>query len=483
MTATTPTNDQERNTHSSGAKIFALSAIGKSIQQMLLDKTEGQAFWIRAEISKVTRASSGHFYLDLVEEVSGRQEAKMRASIWKGNAATIRRTLGNEFDAVLKNGREIVFSARITYHPVFGLSLDIQDIDLSSMLGELERRKQLTLSTLKAEGAVGPNRRLKLSLAPQRVLLIGSPGTAGFRDFISHIQENEHGYSIDLGILPVTVQGESAAGQIIHALKLADRIAEKTPIDAVALLRGGGSPLDLDVFNDLNLCRQIAASSRPILTGIGHEIDLTLADVVAHRAYKTPTDVADGIIDSIGNFHQAVMDKVQGIAHLAEQSIRADREAVLHWHNLISERPVSKVQLLRGALSKTGFQLAQITRQQLAHEQLSLAHNRSALGPIAIARIAQVERPQLSNWHSALEQHTRKALLLQNERIAGLQRTLGLLAPERTLARGFSITRTVNNGKALTNTEGLQAGERLSSTLSSGVIESEIIHVKPNHHE
>ena len=289
---------------------------------MLEEKTGGEAFWIRAEISKITAARSGHFYLDLVEEVNGSQRAKMRASIWKGSASKIQQELGGEFDQVLQNGREIVCQAHITFHPVFGFSLNIQSIDLGSMLGELERRKQATIATLKAEEALDRNKQWPRPLAPQRIVLIASPATAGYSDFMAHIEQNEFGYALDVGVIPVSVQGEKAAAQITAALEKADRIASLTPIDAVVLLRGGGSALDLDIFNDLNLCRQIAAASRPVLTGIGHETDLVLADIVAHRSYKTPTDLADGLIDDLANFESAAIEKLKYIARTAERHIK-----------------------------------------------------------------------------------------------------------------------------------------------------------------
>ncbi len=453
--------EHDRNIHSSGEKIFALSAIGQSIQQMLDQKTGGKAFWIRAEISKVVAARSGHFYLDLVEEVKGRQQAKMRASIWKGTALKIQKDLGGEFEQVLQNGREIVCQAQVTFHPIHGFSLNIQSIDLGSMLGELERRKQATLATLRSEDALNRNKQWPRALAPQRILLIASPDTAGYCDFMAHIEDNEYGYALDVGVLPVAVQGVHAAAQITAAIKKADHIASLTAIDAVVILRGGGSALDLDVFNDLDLCRQIAASTQPVLTGIGHETDLAIADIVAQRNFKTPTDLADGLIDDLANFESAAIEKTRYIARFAERFTVSSREQLTAWQQHVAERPIARLQLLRSLLANTGLQLAQLTSVRLQKQQLIL-----------------------TGFRTQLQAHATRALALQRERVEGLQRTLAVLGPEQTLARGFSITRhSPKDGqpaRALTNLSDLKPGDRITTTLASGLIESEITQLTLN---
>ena len=160
---------------------------------------------------------------------------------------------------------------------------------------------------------------------PQRIVLIGSGGTAGHTDFLAHLRNNPYGYAFDLGCLDAPVQGAKAAGALVEALHRAGRAAMRTPVDAVVMLRGGGAKLDLDIFNDLTLCRAIAAMDVPVVTGIGHETDSTLVDFVAHSHCKTPTAVADWLVDRMASFESSVGREGRSVAaecraQLSEQS-------------------------------------------------------------------------------------------------------------------------------------------------------------------
>ena len=270
-------------------KIYTLSQLGESLKRTLERVTSERALWFKAEIAKISQSPAGHMYLELVEEAQGQRLAVMRGTLWKSQLAAVREALGDATSQVLSRGTEIVFSGRVNYHPVYGVSLVVEEIDLSAMIGEAERRKQATLATLKAQGAMELNRGVPLPRLVQRIALIGSPGTSGFRDFAVHLMKNEWGVGFDVEVFPATVQGKDAPPTLIEALARAEAWAP----DAVVMVRGGGSALDLDAFNDLDLCLAISQTTHPVLTGIGHETDLSVVDLVAHRHFKTPTAVAD----------------------------------------------------------------------------------------------------------------------------------------------------------------------------------------------
>ena len=173
----------------------------------------------------------------------------------------------------------------VSFHEVHGLSLVIEEIDLSFMLGELERRKAEAIKKIKSKGIHLLNSSLKLPTVIQKVALVGSPGTSGFRDFVKHVIDNDWLFRYNIDVYPTSVQGVDAPNQIAKAVLQ----SELGFPDVIVILRGGGSPLDLDCFNDYNLALTISKLKSPVLTGIGHETDFSLADLVSNRYFKTPT--------------------------------------------------------------------------------------------------------------------------------------------------------------------------------------------------
>ena len=398
-------------------KIYTLSQLGESLKRTLEQVTQGRALWFKAEIAKLSKSPSGHVYLELVEEVNGSRMAVMRGTIWKSQIVAVRESLGEATDQVLSAGTEIVFSGRVNYHPVYGVSLVIEEIDLSAMIGEAERRKQAAIAELKARGAFEWNRGLPLPRLVQRVALVGSPGTSGFRDFGIHLLRNEWGVGFDVEVFPATVQGKEAPPTLIAAI---DRAQQWQP-DAVVVVRGGGSALDLDAFNDLELCLAIAQCPFPILTGIGHETDLSVADLVAHRDFKTPTAVADFLVDRMVT----------------------ERSRLAEWSLAMGQRVQQRLTWERERFAQDMQTLRLQPRQMLAAEALRLSH----------------AREQVSSWaKQALEKHV--------QRMAHLASTVDALNPDKTLQRGFAVAR--KDGKAVRDAADLALGDMLSLRFHKG---------------
>lgn len=398
-------------------KIYTLSQLGESLKRTLEQVTQGRALWFKAEIAKLSKSPSGHVYLELVEEVNGSRMAVMRGTIWKSQHVAVRESLGEATDQVLSAGTEIVFSGRVNYHPVYGVSLVIEEIDLSAMIGEAERRKQATIAELKALGAFEWNRGLPLPRLVQRVALVGSPGTSGFRDFGMHLLRNEWGVGFDVEVFPATVQGKEAPATLIAALH---RAQEWQP-DAVVVVRGGGSALDLDAFNDLELCLAIAQCPLPVLTGIGHETDLSVADLVAHRDFKTPTAVADFLVDRMVT----------------------ERSRLAEWSLAMGQRVQQRLTWERERFAQDMQTLRLQPRQMLAAEALRLSH----------------AREQVSSWaKQALEKHV--------QRMAHLASTVDALNPDKTLQRGFAVAR--KDGKAVRDAADLALGDQLALRFHKG---------------
>ncbi len=257
--------------------------------------------WVSAEIGemKINRAS-GHCYLELVEGADSGSvpKAKLSAVVWRTTFYTLAAHFLSVTGAELASGMSVLLKVSVTYHELYGLSLQVVDIDPAYTLGEQERQRRETINKLSEEGVIDMNRSLPLPDVVQRVAVISSAQAAGYRDFMEHLSDAPYQFSVEL--FDAVVQGLGAEKSIVEALELiADRMEE---FDAVVVIRGGGSRSDLSCFNSYELCYVAAQFPLPILTGIGHDKDTSVMDLIARVALKTPTAVADFLVDCARNF-------------------------------------------------------------------------------------------------------------------------------------------------------------------------------------
>lgn len=251
--------------------------------------------WVRAEISAMSVKANGHCYLELSQNEGKTLIAKVRAMIWKGRYQLLSQYFTSITGASLKPGMEILANVRVTYHEIYGLSLTIEDIDPDFTQGQRERQRQETIDKLKVQGLLDKQRNLSIPVLPYRLAVISSASAAGFGDFKRHLLENEYQFAYELILFEATMQGQDAASSIQKAMKKICSVGKT--FDAVLILRGGGSELDLDCFDDYGLAVAIANYPIPIFTAIGHDRDYHVADMVAYANVKTPTALADYFIE------------------------------------------------------------------------------------------------------------------------------------------------------------------------------------------
>jgi len=292
---------------------------------------------VRAEVASIQQRTNGHCYLELCQSDSRTQLAKVRAIIWRSQADSLLKGFAQATGSPLQPGAAVIFEVRVNYSELYGVSLIIEDIDLTTTLGEAELRRRRTLEKLEEEGLLELQKELALPSVPYSIAVISAPDAAGYGDFRRHLLENEYGFAFDITLFEATIQGESAPASIIDAL---DRIAfsalptngimersdsgglggnaprplgvqgdsslpqsgrrqEAAGFDAIMILRGGGSVLDLACFDDYELCAAIARCPIPVCTAIGHDRDEHAADLVAGISVKTPTALADLLIDAV----------------------------------------------------------------------------------------------------------------------------------------------------------------------------------------
>lgn len=285
-----------------------------------LDEHLASCYWVQAEVSSYSE-KGGHAYLELVEN----KKAKMRATCWAGTKELLMAYFESETGQRLQAGMSVLVEVEVQWHAVFGLSLSIVGIDPSYTLGDLARQRQQTIAQLQADGLLEAQQLLTLPTLIRRIAVISSPSAAGYEDF-KHQLDNS-GYRFETQLFGAIMQGEGAERSILAALEeISD--SEAGPFDAVAIIRGGGATADLSCFDSYTLCAVCAQFELPILSGIGHTRDVSVLDLVAHEALKTPTAVAEWLIHRMDTQMNRITDLITRLQRTAERQILIRRHRV-----------------------------------------------------------------------------------------------------------------------------------------------------------
>lgn len=335
--------------------------------------------WVIAEISDFSLNRNGHCYLELIEkEIEGDKIlARSRATIW----SSVYRMLRPFFESVtgqeLMPGIKILVRADVEFHELYSLSLNIRDIEPSYTIGDLARKRQMIIRKLEESGAFDMNRELQMPLVPQKIAIISSPTAAGYGDFYDQLIKNPSGYIFYTHLFPAIMQGEDTCRSIIAAL---DEIVEHISFfDAVVIIRGGGSRLDLSSFDNFELGLNVAQFPLPVITGIGHEQDDSIVDLVAHTRCKTPTAVAEFLINRVEEFEirldhavQSTVGRVQSYLADEKNDIARIMEGMrLRVRGFTEYRKLSLVQLLSRATSSAAQYLRLSKDKLVRFEQVS----------------------------------------------------------------------------------------------------------------
>jgi exodeoxyribonuclease VII large subunit len=427
--------------------VLTLSQLTSGIAKVF-DESFPAPLWIKAEIAKLNHyPSSGHCYPSLVEKEKGAIRAEMRGTIW---ATDFMRVNGNFMKITrepLKEGIQILLRAYVKYHPVYGLSLQIIDIDPTYTLGEMAREKMETVMKLKNEGLFERNHQLDLPLLPKRIAIISVKTSKGFSDFINILENNAWGYSFTSVLFPALLQGDKAVESIMFQLRAVARLAEH--FDAVAIIRGGGGDVGLNCYDNYLLAKEVALCPLPVLTGIGHSTNETVVELVAGHNKITPTDVAYFLIQQFHNFSARVGDSREKVIALAKEMLEEEKR---RWSELIKRALLQTDNLLK-----------------LEKNKLQLAGSRLRFKPGLLIREKQIGLENRSNWFSM---RISQSLAKQLTYLESLEQQVKLLDPATILNRGYSIT--YFNGKPLTDVFGVNQGDIITTRLYYGNICSEI---------
>lgn len=305
-------------------RIYTLTQLNQSIENLISKQLGFRKFWIKCQIAKIN-TKGGHHYLELMDSTGGQKTAVARGIIWRLTYADIQKEfaqLGLRMEEVLKPDMEITVQVAVNFHKLYGMSLNIEKMDPNAIIGDIEQQKRETLQRLQKEGLLDMQKRLYLGPINKKIALVGSPDTSGFNDFVKELTSNELYTGFTFKVFEASVQGDAA----VSSLEAAISEANKWDVDAIVVIRGGGSKMDLHVFNHYNVCKAIAYSRVPVVVGIGHETDQVLADRVAYHSEKTPTAAAKFFYLSIGIFSGTLSEALQKIKREAQAAVYETRQ-------------------------------------------------------------------------------------------------------------------------------------------------------------
>jgi exodeoxyribonuclease VII large subunit len=430
-----------------------------------------------AEISEIKENNAGHCYLELIEKNQDEKnvKARVKAIIWNNRSRFLRAFFENITGQTLSEGLKVLVKAKVEYHEIYGLSLIISDIDPAYTMGEMAIKRQLIIKRLEQEGIFTMNKELPFPRVPQRIAVISSKNAAGYCDFINHLTDNSFGYIFNTTLFEASLQGSETEESVINAL---DKIAYNAHhFDVVAIIRGGGSQSDLSWFDNYNIAYHVTQFPLPVITGIGHDKDISITDLVANRALKTPTAVADFLIDSAAEAENHIKELSSGIITVSRLIIERNKTRIDSAG--IKLLPLSRIMLsqLKDKLSAQIIDIINIGKELVIRAGVIPANLESRLAS-ASRSMTSDKKIELRRNTQRLLTSTNSAIKINNTRIKYIEEILHHLNPQNILQRGYSIT-TVN-GKILKSTGQINTNDIIDTHLSDGYLKSKVVEKKQN---
>lgn len=400
------------------------------------------AYWVEAELADV-RESAGHCYMELVQkdEFGSTPVARASAKCWRSTWALVRPHFERVTGERIHAGMKVLLQVHAQFHENYGFSWIVSDIDPTFTLGDMARKRMEIIRKLKAEGVFDLNRELSIPLFAQRIAVISSATAAGYGDFCNQLSNNVYGFDFIVELFPAVMQGEQVEQSIIDALNRINECAEL--FDCVVIIRGGGATSDLSGFDTLSLAENVANFPLPVITGIGHERDESVLDMVANTRVKTPTAAAAFLIDNLKH----VLDRINAVQDRIASAVRRriDYESMRLGHLSVNIPTLSSLFITRrqSALSSLYSRLCAAASSGLALRRSRLEFIGASLAPLASRRI-----------------------LVESHRVQLLEQRAAASDPALLLRRGYSIT--LHNGRAVTDASVLDKGDVIETRFAGG---------------
>ncbi len=386
-----------------------------------------EPIWVHGEISQI-KESRGNWYLEIIEKKEGSEEiiAQSSAALWYKSYMFLKRKIGPSISSLLQDGIQVKLKINLDFHERYGLKMVIEDIDPNYTMGQVELNRQKIITKLKEEGVYDLNNSLELPSILQRVAVIASERSAGYADFMKQLEQNAYDYDFEVALYDSAVQGKNVESDFVAAF--ADIADNLEAYDCVVIIRGGGSKLDLSGFDNYNIASAIARCNLPVITGIGHEIDETVSDMVAYEALKTPTAVASYLIDKCAYYEGEI--------------------------NQLSE-------LLK---------LDTLQRLKQEESQLKLIQQEINLAPKSLL---EREKLGLETTIRSLERGFRSLVQKEDLFVTKAETLLEVMDPKHILKRGFTLIK--QSGKIVANAKSIDHKKKLSISFADADLEAKIL--------
>lgn len=470
---------------------FTLSELTAKIKDALLDAFPSTV-WVVAEVSELKGNRSGHCYLELVEKEGNTITARSRATIWSYAYRMLKPYFETTTGQAFTSGIKILVQVSVEYHPAYGLSLNIKDIDPTYTVGDMALQRKEILDRLQTEGVFEMNKELDLPLVPQKIAIISSETAAGYQDFMKQLEENEYGFKFHTKLFEAYMQGAEAVPSLINAL---DRIYQYEDFfDAVVVIRGGGATADLSSFDNYDLALNITQFPLPVITGIGHEKDDTIIDLVAHTRLKTPTAVAGFFVNGMARYYERLLELENAVVQYTRETLDFQQEKMervaeqlkYSVSDFIGERKVELTKrgnVLQQNVSGFSFK-KQVDLNRLKHDFDSVLKvwavetknnitQKQRILKRVVGEVVLKEESAILHLNDLITSKTRKLLFKEKERIHLNENTVRLLNPENVLKRGFTLT--LSDGKIVKSVKKLKLSEELETQFADGTVKSKIV--------
>ncbi|MDP4240128.1 MAG: exodeoxyribonuclease VII large subunit [Bacteroidota bacterium] len=405
---------------------ITLSELTEQIQQAIRLNFETPV-WIRAEISELRENPGGHCYLELIEKDTDSDTllAKSKATCWASTYRMMKPYFESSTGQTLRTGLKVLVAVSVEFHPVYGFSLNVRDIDPTFTIGEMAARRLQIIRQLEADGIVEMNKLLPLPKLVQRLAIISSATAAGYGDFCDQLKNDPSHFAFYTRLFPAIMQGDQAEGSIIAALEKI--YAHIDLFDVVVIIRGGGATTDLACFDSYELALNCAQFPLPILAGIGHQRDVSILDLVAHTSVKTPTAVAELLISNLQDAENRVTDVFADIRYVIKNRIENEYHVV----------------------EQTKMRIKQTLRSWVVQKTHALDLQKSRL-----------------------QSNIRLQFLKQNNKLLLLEKNIETHSPVFLLRRGYTITTL--NGKRITTANQVKQGDKIRTFVHDGDFESKV---------
>ncbi|HCN54408.1 MAG TPA: exodeoxyribonuclease VII large subunit [Prevotella sp.] len=424
---------------------FTLYELNQMVRQVL-ETDMPDEYWVEAELSEI-REVRGHCYMELIQkdEYNNTPIARASAKCWSRQWMVIRPYFERITGQRLHAGLKVLLKVVVNFHEAYGFSWIVVDIDPTYTMGDMARRRQEIIQKLKAEGVFDMQKELEIPMFAQRIAVISSANAAGYGDFRHQLSDNDHGFQFSTQLFPAIMQGEQVEESVIAALNQVNRQIDH--FDVVVIIRGGGATSDLSGFDTFDLAENVANFPLPILTGIGHERDESVLDLVANTSLKTPTAVAAFLIDHLETVNSRIEEALQSIAEMVKRKMDTEK--------LRLGRLAEKIPLLFSVVKAKRTSEVDALLAKLIHQ--------------AESRVSD-EQHRIYQLQGRLKPAVERRLTEQMHRVTLLGQKVFDMDPRRLLEKGYSIT--LFEGKAVRDAAALKKGDEIVIKLNKGSVKS-----------